>query len=240
MPGVGPAAVPSDGGPLVFVADLDAPVLTAEDHHHLARVRRLRAGDALVLADGRGRWRPAVFADLVPEVAGEVVTEARVDPVVSVGFALVKGARPELAVQKLTELGVDHVHPFVAARSVVRWDQARAASNHARLERVAREAAMQSRRAHLPEVHPVASFAEVAGLPGACRADRGGGPPSLSRPLVLVGPEGGWDDHERGVDLPVVALGSGVLRAETAAIAAGVVLTSLRAGLVAPGPAVRD
>jgi 16S rRNA (uracil1498-N3)-methyltransferase len=232
--------VPSDGGPLAFVADLDAPVLTAEDHHHLARVRRLRAGDALVLADGRGRWRRAVFADLVPEVVGDVVAEESVGTVVSVGFALVKGARPELAVQKLTELGVDHVHPFVAARSVVRWDQAKATSNHARLERVAREAAMQSRRAHLPEVHPVTSFAEVAGLPGACRADRGGEPPSLSRPLVLVGPEGGWDDHEREVELPVVSLGSGVLRAETAAIAAGVVLTALRAGLVAPGPEVRD
>ncbi len=93
---------------------------------------------------------------------------------------------------------------------------------------------MQSRRARLPRVHPVVSFAEVASLPGACRADRGGAPPSLARPLVLVGPEGGWDEGERQIDLPVVALAAGVLRAETAAIAAGVVLTSLRTGLVTP------
>lgn len=230
-------AVPSDGGPLVFVDDLGSPLLDADDHHHLARVRRLRAGDALIVADGCGRWRRAVFADLVPEVVGDVVTEPSAAPPVAVAFALVKGGRPELAVQKLTELGVDHVHPFVAARSVVRWDPARAAAGHARLARVAREAAMQSRRATLPVVHPVAAFADVAALPGACRADRGGAAPTLARPLVLVGPEGGWDDDERAVDLPVVALGSGVLRAETAAIAAGVVLTSLRAGLLRPaGP----
>lgn len=237
-PAAGPEAVPSDGGPLAFVADLDVPVLSADDHHHLARVRRLRNGDPLLLADGRGRWRRARFADAEPEVVGAVATEPSAVPAVSVAFALVKGGRPELAVQKLTELGVDHVHPFVAARSVVRWEPAKAASGHARLERVAREAAMQSRRATLPVVHPVASFAEVAALAGACRADRAGAPPSLERPLVLVGPEGGWDDDERRVDLPVVALGSGVLRAETAAIAAGVVLTSLRAGLVAPASEV--
>lgn len=227
-----PEAVPSDGGPLAFVADLAHPVLADDDHHHLARVRRLRAGDPMVLADGHGRWRRARFADATPEVVGDVVVEPAGVPAVSVGFALVKGERPELAVQKLTELGVDHIWPFVAARSVVRWDGSRATSAQARLERVAREAAMQSRRAALPTVHPVSTFAEVARLPGACRADRDGGPPSLDHPLVLVGPEGGWDDAERAVDLPVVGLGPGVLRAETAAIAAGVVLAALRAGLV--------
>lgn len=232
----GPEAVPSGGGPLVFVADLDAPVLADDDRHHLGRVRRLRAGDAIVLADGDGRWRPARFTAADPEPTGAVTREPVAAPPVGVAFALVKGGRPELAVQKLTELGVDHLHPFVAARSVVRWDQARAESGHARLARVAREAAMQSRRATVPTVHPVASFADVAALPGACRADRGGAPVTLEHPVVLVGPEGGWDERERLADLPVVGLGTGVLRAETAAIAAGVVLASLRAGLVAPAP----
>lgn len=228
------APVPSDGGPFAFVADLAVPVLSAEDHHHLARVRRLRDGDPLVLGDGGGRWRRARFAGDHPEPIGDVALAPRPRPEVAVAFALVKGSKPELVVQKLTELGIDRIRPFVAARSVVRWDADRSAAAAVRLARVAREAAMQSRRAWSPAVEAVAGFAEVAALAGACRADRGGDPPSLDHPLVLTGPEGGWAPEEVAVDLPVVDLGDAVLRAETAAIAAGAVLGALRSGLVAP------
>jgi 16S rRNA (uracil1498-N3)-methyltransferase len=228
------APVPSDGGPFAFVADLDDPLLSSEDHHHLARVRRLRDGDALVLGDERGRWRRARFAGDRPEPTGEVVLAPRPVPEVAIAFALVKGSKPELVVQKLTELGVDRIRPFVAARSVVRWDPDRADAARVRLRRVAREAAMQSRRAWSPAVEAVAGFAEVAALAGACRADRGGGPPGLDHPLVLTGPEGGWAPEEVAAGLPVVGLGDAVLRAETAAITAGAVLGALRSGLVHP------
>lgn len=228
--------VPSGGGPLVFVDDLDHPVLDPLDHHHLARVRRLRDGDPLVVGDGVGGWRPARFAGEAPEPAGDVQRVGRPRPAVGVAFALVKGTKPELAVQKLTELGIDVIRPFTAARSVVRWDASKAEAGHARLVKVAREAAMQSRQAWLPEVAPVADFGAVAALPGAARADRGGAAPSLEQPLLLVGPEGGWDDAERAVALPTVALSTGVLRAETAAIVAGSILVALRAGLVHPAP----
>lgn len=222
----------------MFVADLANPVLDDGDHHHLSKARRLRPGDALVLGDGSGRWCRARFGAAHLELAGEPVSTPLPWPPVSVGFALVKGAKPELAVQKLTELGVDRIRPFAAARSVVRWDAARSDQAHVRLQRVAREAAMQSRRGWLPMVDTLASFAEVAAEWGACRAERGGDPPTLATPLILTGPEGGWDLTERDAGLPVVGLGPGVLRAETAAIAAGVVLTVLRAGLVeeAGGP----
>jgi len=230
-----PMPVPSGGGPLVFVADLDRPVLDDADHHHLSRALRLRDGDPLVVSDGVGGWRAARFAGAEPEVAGEPQLAPRPGPAIEVAFALVKGAKPELAVQKLTELGVDRIRPFVAARSVVRWDAARSDSALVRLRRVAREASMQSRRAWLPAVDEVASFAAVADDPRACRAERGGAPPSLDRPLILTGPEGGWDDAERAVELPTVGLADGVLRAETAAITAGAVLAALRAGLVRPG-----
>jgi 16S rRNA (uracil1498-N3)-methyltransferase len=226
--------IPSGGGPLAYVADLDHPTLDAEDHHHLARVRRVRDGDALVLGDGRGRWRPARMAGQAPEPDGEVVEVPRPEPSVGVGFALVKGTKPELVVQKLTELGVDRIVPFTAARSVVRWDETKAAAAHERLRKVAREAAMQSRQAWLPEVSPVTGFASIASEPGAVLAERDGSPLTLARPLVLIGPEGGWDDEERTA-LDHVAIGTGVLRAETAAIVAGSLLVALRAGLVAPG-----
>lgn len=228
--------VPADGGPFTFVADLDHPELTADEHHHLARVRRLRAGDPLVLGDGAGRWRRARFAGTTPEPDGPIAVAPSPGAPVAVGFALVKGAKPELVVQKLVELGVDRIHPFVAARSVVRWDDAKAAAAHDRWTKVAEEAAQQCRRPWLAEVRPLATFASVAAEPGACRADRDGAPLSLDRPLVLVGPEGGWDDAERVHPLPTVGLGPHVLRAETAAIAAGTLLAALRAGVVGPAP----
>jgi 16S rRNA (uracil1498-N3)-methyltransferase len=153
-------------------------------------------------------------------------------PRLTVAFALVKGERPEWIVQKLTEVGVDSIRPFVAARSVVRWAPAKADSQVGRLRRVAREAAMQSRRCWLPEVAPLVPFAEVADLPGAVLADRDGVAVDAAATTVLVGPEGGWDDDERR-GRATVALGDAVLRAETAAVAAGVLLTALRAGIVA-------
>ena len=71
-------------------------------------------------------------------------------PKLTIGFALIKGGRPELVVQKLTELGVDAIVPFTAEHSVARWDANRATRHIERLRRVAREAAMQSRQVRIP------------------------------------------------------------------------------------------
>jgi 16S rRNA (uracil1498-N3)-methyltransferase len=222
-------------GPLVFVADVDRPELADDDRHHLARVLRLRPGDPLTVADGAGRWRPCRFGP-EPEPDGEVAVEPVRSPAITVAFAPVKGDRPEWVVQKLTELGVDRVVPLAAARSVVRWDGERGERQVGRLRRVAREAAMQAHRARLPEIAAVAGFGELAAVGGATLADLGGGPPSLDRPFVLVGPEGGWSDEERSAGLATVGLADHVLRAETAAVVAGAVLAALRAGRVAPVP----
>lgn len=214
-------------GPHVVAASFDELRLHQDDRHHLGRVVRLRDGDRLTVGDGDGRWRPCRWgAEIQPD--GDVVTVAARTPRIGVAFALIKGGRPELVVQKLVELGVDDIYPFTADRSVVRWDEAKAEKNGERLARVAREAVGQCRRAWLPVVHPLRSFAEVAAVPGACRADRGGQPISIEFPVVLVGPEGGWSDQERALALPVVALSTAVLRAETAAIAAATLLAAGR------------
>lgn len=217
--------------PHAVVADVDAPELDDDDHHHLARSLRLRAGDELTVTDGRGGWRRCRFGDAL-----EPLTEVRrvppPAPPITVALARTKGDRPELAVQKLTELGVDRIVVFVAEHSVSRPDPDRLPRQLERLRRVVREAAMQSRRVHLPTVDHAADFAAVAALPGAAIADRGGSPPTLDRPTVLVGPEGGWSDAERTSGLPVVTLGDHVLRAETAAMTAGALLATLRSGLV--------
>lgn len=227
----------------VFVADVGAPVIDDADRHHLERVLRLRPGEQVTVSDGAGAWLLCVLGTgLVLEPVGEVERSERPRPELTVGFALVKGDRPEWIVQKLTECGVDRIVPFVAERSVVRWDGDKTARNAERLRRVAREAAMQSRRRWLPNVVDPVPFATtvrlVQGVGGAL-ADAGSGDAvSLARPAVLVGPEGGWSDAERASaeasGLAAVRLGPQVLRAETAAVAAGVLLAALRDGIVAP------
>jgi len=222
------AAHPADHpGPLVFVGDVEAPELADDDRHHLERVLRLRAGALLTIGDGRGRWRPArLGADVEP--TGAIEESPRPVPELTVGFALVKGDKPELVVQKLTELGIDRIAPFRAERSVVRWDEARAAKAVARLRQVARSAAAQCHRPWLPEIADVAELAGLLALDGVAVAERGAGPLPATCTTVLVGPEGGWAPGEVPADLPAVGLGPHVLRAETAAMAAGVVLTRVR------------
>ncbi len=219
-------------GPHVFVNDLGRPGLCDEDRHHLTQSLRLRPGDAFTASDGAGSWqlcRLGPGPDFEAEPEGEIVYVEVPRPKLTVGFALIKGGRPELVVQKLTELGVDAIVPFAAERSVVRWDADRAIRHTERLRRVAREAAMQSRQVRLPEVGEVAEFADLAVCQGAVRADIGGDPPSLGNPTVLIGPEGGWSAAERG-RLGAIRISSSVLRSETAAIAAAALLTALRDG----------
>ena len=212
-----------------FVDDLGAPALDPDDRHHLERVLRLAAGDLVTVADGVGAWRPCRFgADLEP--LGDITVDPPPQPPVTVAFTVIKGDRPEWTVQKLTELGVDVIVPMHTDRSVVRWTGERGERHVARLRRVAREAAMQSRRSRLPVVEPVASFAEVVARPAARLAAPGGRAPAVGDAVVLVGPEGGWTEAELAAGAPVIGLGPTVLRAETAAVAVGVLLTALRPG----------
>lgn len=214
-------------GPHAFVAVLEQPELDEADRHHLERVLRLRPGDPLTVSDGQGQWRPCRFgADLEP--VGEVESERRIEPALTVAFAPVKGDRPEWVVQKLTELGIDRIVLLETERSVVRWTAERAPRQLERLAKVARSAAMQCRRCHLPQVEGMVSFAEAAAWSGVVRADTGGGAPSLDRPVILIGPEGGWTATERDQVPVAVGLADHVLRAETAAVAAGVLFAALR------------
>ena len=224
----------------VFVDDLDAPVLSDDDRAHLLRSLRLRDGEPVTVSDGRGGRRPCRFgaADAAVIPHGDVERVPAPAPSVAVAFAIPKGDRLEWAVQKLTEAGADRIVLLHTDRSVVRWDgdDDRAARRLDRLRRIAREAAMQSRRVWLPDVDGPVPLGDALTWPGVCVADAGGGPPSLASPTVLVGPEGGWSEDERAAvasgGFPRVAFGAHVLRVETAAVAAAVLLAGLRAGLV--------
>jgi len=219
----------------VFVAEVDHPELADVDRHHLERVLRIRPGEEVTVSDGQGGWRGCRFdrgGVLVP--VGDVSHRPAPTPAVAVAFALAKGERPDWVVQKLTEAGVDRIVPFVAGRSVVRWDGEKGLRRIERWRAIARAAAMQSRRAWLPVVDNLCSFevAVTSVSPHAALAHPGGQPPSLDRPAVLVGPEGGWSEEELACGLPLVGFGPTILRAETAALAAGLLLCALREHIV--------
>ena len=195
----------------------------------MERVLRLRDGDRLTVGDGAGRWRACSYgAELVP--LGEPSALApRPAPELAVGFAALKGGRSEQVIQKLTELGMDRIVPFVSGRSVVRWDrdEARAVRLLERWRRVAREAVMQCGRLWLPQVEAPRVFSELD-LRGAALAVPGGRPLAADERFVLVGPEGGWTEAELGATASHVGLGPHVLRAETAALTAGALLAARR------------
>ncbi|MGH9087838.1 MAG: 16S rRNA (uracil(1498)-N(3))-methyltransferase [Acidimicrobiales bacterium] len=219
----------------VLVADPADPALSDADRHHLGRVLRLRSGEAVVATDGRGRWRSCRYGEGVLTPDGPVEAEDAPQPPLTVAFAPVKGDRPEWVVQKLTELGIDRIVPLATDRSVVRWRGDRRDHVLERLRRVVVEATAQCRRVWLPDVTDVEVLEPLAALGGLALAQPGGPPLCPGTTAVAVGPEGGWSPGELALGLPTVGLGPTVLRAETATLAAGVLLVSRRAGTVCSG-----
>jgi 16S rRNA (uracil1498-N3)-methyltransferase len=239
-----PADVPASAHLFVAsAADLtDTLDVGGEDGHHLGRVLRLRAGETVTVADGAGTWRPYTVDAIGAggtvrlDTAGDPDREPTTAPRLAVAFALTKGDKPELVVQKLTELGVDRILPVLAERSISRPDPAKATAMAARWRKVAREAARQSRRATVPAVEDLAPLAKLAAHAGLVVAERGGGPAgALTSPpgeevLVVVGPEGGLAPEEVAALHPWGRLGLGphILRAETATLAAATLLAAHR------------
>lgn len=226
----------------------DAVVLTGAEAHHAATVRRVRVGEQVTVGDGRGAWLVGDVESVAPR---EVIVRIRERtdaapprPRVVLVQALAKGDRDELAVQAATELGVDEIVPWQAARSVSRWDAAKAAKGRARWSAIVREAAKQAHRAWVPEVAELASTAALARRAAASLVLvlEPTGSERLSeialtagdeRDVVLVvGPEGGIATEELDTlakaGARLVRLGDTVLRTSTAGPAAlAVVSTAL-------------
>ena len=214
----------------VFVRSLEIPSLSADDQHHLLKVLRVKSTDQITVSDGVGSWITATISkDGDVRATSELHVVERPKWALSIAFAPVKGEKPELIVQKLTELGIDEIIPLApTARSVVRWDTAKAEKQTGRLQRVANEAAMQSRRVWLPVVQPVTQLADLVLRTDVSFADPGGVEVSAVHRTIVVGPEGGFTPGELGDSVGRVSLGESVLRAETAAIVAGALMTRCR------------
>lgn len=208
---------------------------TLDQSRYLTQVMRLRAGDDLLVFNGRhGEWRASIADVLKKGVvlrAEEQVREQTHGPDLELIVAVVKKARVETIVEKATELGAKRVRLVLTHRTNaerLRLD---------RLDAIAEEAAEQTGRLDVPLVDdPVKLDALLDGWDASRRlmfCDETGGAPAVgaltaagSGPwAILIGPEGGFspEEGERLRALPfttAVSLGPRILRADTAAIAA--------------------
>lgn len=226
--------------------------LTGSEAHHAAAVRRVRTGEEVTVGDGRGAWLTGRCEAVSPrEVIVRITDRTELSaprPRIVLAQALAKGDRDELAVQAATELGVDEIVPWQAARSVSRWDAAgpdssKAEKGRARWASIVREAAKQAHRAWIPDVVALESTAVLAARSAASlvvvleptatqrvtdlvldAAD--------PRDLVLVvGPEGGIAPEELATlersGATLARLGESVLRTSTAGPAALAVVSAM-------------
>jgi len=204
----------------VFVADIAAPELATDDVHHLKKVLRLRNGETVTCSDGAGRWRACVWNSDSLEITGGIETENASTPVLRVAIAPVKGERTDLVVEKLVEIGIDEIAILSPLeRSVVRWAHDKVDHVMQRYQRIARAAAMQSRRVFLPQVvGPVTLSGLVSS--GIAFAEPDGNATWGDVTTVVIGPEGGFSAAEMSAAPAAIDLGPHILRAETAAIVA--------------------
>ncbi|MPZ97444.1 MAG: 16S rRNA (uracil(1498)-N(3))-methyltransferase [Propionibacteriales bacterium] len=232
----------------VFLAESlvgDEIVVDGAEGRHAAVVRRVRVGEQVDLTDGLGGMASCrVIATSKTGLTCAVEsrrTETAPAPRLVIVQALAKGDRGELAVELLTEVGVDVIVPWAAARCVTRWQGERAAKSLARWRATAREAAKQSRRAWFPDVRDLVSTADVGGLLTAAALPvvlheaaevpmAGLIVPAVGDVVVVVGPEGGLtDDEVSAFDRAggrALRLGPSVLRTSTAGVAAVAALLS--------------
>jgi 16S rRNA (uracil1498-N3)-methyltransferase len=234
----------------LFLADRaqlesDAFTLSGPEGRHAATVRRLRPGERAEVGDGAGLVADCVVTALSSgglELA--VRSRRRVprpEPAITVVQAIPKGDRGELAVEEMTEVGVDRIVPWAAARCVPVWRGPRGERSLARWRLTAREAAKQSRRPWIPEVTDLWPAGEIARAmakaacaivldPEAAGSLGGLRPPESGDLLVVVGPEGGITEEEsalfRAVGATARRLGPTVLRTSTAGTVAAAVLLS--------------
>jgi 16S rRNA (uracil1498-N3)-methyltransferase len=213
----------------VFVGSLAQLVLTDDDLHHLAKVLRMRNGESVTACDGRGSWIPCTWQDGELRPAGEVRVESADAPRLAVAIVPVKGDRTDDAVERLVEIGIDEVVVLAPTdHSVVRRGDAKAADNMERLRRVARAAAMQSRRVWLPDLTGPVSLDDVLARDGAAIAEPGANPSIDGVTALVIGPEGGFSATETARAERTVGLGNSILRAGTAATVGAALMVAHR------------
>lgn len=215
--------------------------VSGAEARHAVTVGRLKIGEQLKIADGKGTIATGIVSSVGSDqfelVVGEVAFRDEPSPALWLAQALAKNDRDEQAIQAATELGVDGVIPWAAARSIVKWEGPKIPRHEQRWASIVREASKQSMRHRIPQLRPLASTHALAKLgeefqlvvlepTGALRLTAL--KPDGRDVLVVVGPEGGIAAAElsrlAAAGASVVSLGEGILRTSTAGPAAIAVL----------------
>jgi len=214
-----------------------------EDRHHIVKVMRMQIGDKIICVDLDGKQAVCSLAEItdtsvVADVVQWIDGVSELPITITIASGLPKGDKLEWIIQKGTELGAHQFLPFAAARSVVKWDEKKAAKKVDRWQKIAKEAAEQSHRAFLPDVLSAISFKDLLlkskdfhyKLVAFEEESRNGETSVFADTLkkinkgetllIVFGPEGGLTDEEvrqlRDNEFAVCGLGPRILRTETA------------------------
>jgi 16S rRNA (uracil1498-N3)-methyltransferase len=221
---------------------LDRLTITGREARYISRVLRMKRGQDIVILDGKGQsFESTIERVSHKEVTVKVKRRLPPPPSSSIGInlcqALIKSHAMDYVIQKVTELGVDSIHPFLSERTVIRIDSTRTTAKMDRWTEIIKSACRQSNRAALPSLETPLPFQQMIAQAPEKKTlkillweneDRVDLKKILkfTSPLphiyAVVGPEGGFTPNEinlaRESGFHIISLGDRILRAETAAV----------------------
>ena len=208
-------------------------VLDSDEGRHAVAVRRIQVGEQIELVDGLGTRATCEVVETskrgLTARVDSVTSEPQGQPNFTVVQALAKGERSDLALEILTEVGVDQIIPWSAAHSIAKWDET--GKGLTKWRRVVREASKQSRRARFPivaELHNLDQVvqkiqaSDLAIVLHESATDRlaDAAVPTSGEVLLIVGPEGGISESElatfASAGAKILRMGDSVMRTSTA------------------------
>ncbi|MBQ5397947.1 MAG: 16S rRNA (uracil(1498)-N(3))-methyltransferase [Ruminococcus sp.] len=218
----------------------DKTLIEGENARHISKSLRMKRGEELTLVTPSGEQLDCEIDSLSPENVSVSVRSRRKcenepDVRVTLYQALPKGDKMEYIIQKCVELGVSSIVPVISGRCVSRPDKKSLEKKQKRWQKIAREAAQQSRRGIIPTVEKAQSFKQAVELSKQNEQniifyELGGDSVKrlIQKPVktlgIFIGSEGGFEESEVELVLSSggskATLGKRILRAETAPLAA--------------------
>ncbi|AQU79132.1 MULTISPECIES: 16S rRNA (uracil(1498)-N(3))-methyltransferase [Planococcus] len=215
--------------------------ITGDDAKHIAKVMRQTIGDDLIVVMEDQAYQAKIVSadfDVEVKIGSDLGMQVELPKKVTIACGLPKGDKLDLITQKATELGMYALLPFSAERSIVKWDSAKSEKKIGRLQKIAKEAAEQSHRTHVPEIQGIHSFKQLLDKANSYDAvivayeeeARQEGRTRFAEilkelydkdsVLIIFGPEGGISQAEvaslKNAGASFTALGPRILRTETA------------------------